>query len=108
MFKSLAGSKLGAWVANGEGKFILPGDKSQYEVAGTYSYDTYPANPNGSDYNTMAMTSKDGRVLVMMPHLERSILTWNWAHYPENRQGDEVTPWIEAFVNAKNWILDKK
>ena len=108
MFKSLAGTKLGAWVANGEGKFILPGDKSQYEIAGTYSYDTYPANPNGSDYETMAMTSKDGRVLVMMPHLERSILTWNWAHYPDNRQDDEVTPWIEAFVNAKNWILSKQ
>ncbi len=108
MFKSLAGTKLGAWVANGEGKFILPGDKSQYDVAGTYTYDSYPANPNGSDYNTMAMTSKDGRVLVMMPHLERSILTWNWAHYPDNRQADEVTPWIEAFVNAKEWILSKQ
>ena len=44
-----------------------------------------------------------------MPHLERSIFPWQWAHYPLNRkQSDEITPWIEAFVNAKKWIENKK
>ena len=49
---------------------------------------------------------KTGRHLVMMPHIERSTFPWNWAHYPE--RNDEVTPWIEAFVNARTWIENKK
>jgi len=105
MLKSLAGSKLGIWAAHGEGKFQLPKDRSAYQIPATYAYEGYPANPNGSDFNTAAITSKDGRHLVMMPHPERSIFPWNWAHYPENK--NEVSPWIEAFVNARNWVAEK-
>jgi len=105
MFKSLSGSKLGVWVAHGEGKFNLPYHEDQYQIVSKYSYKNYPANPNGSDFNTAAITSKDGRHLVMMPHPERSIFPWNWAHYPENE--NEVSPWIEAFVNARNWVTEK-
>jgi phosphoribosylformylglycinamidine synthase len=72
----------------------------------------------------------------MMPHLERSLYPWNWADYPAERRGmaspgnvtaskgagsppgipgaieapgytDEITPWLEAFVNARNWIGDR-
>lgn len=105
MFSTLSGSRLGVWVAHGEGKFNLPYHEDQYQIVSKYSYKNYPANPNGSDFNTAAITSKDGRHLVMMPHPERSIFPWNWAHYPEN--GDEVSPWIQAFVNARNWIVEK-
>ena len=42
-----------------------------------------------------------------MPHPERAIKPWACAHYPEERLNDEVTPWIEIFVNAKNWIMDQ-
>jgi phosphoribosylformylglycinamidine synthase len=105
MFSTLSGSRLGVWVAHGEGKFNLPYNEDQYEIVSKYSYKNYPANPNGSDFNTAAITSKDGRHLVMMPHPERSIFPWNWAHYPEN--GNEVSPWIEAFVNARNWVAEK-
>ena len=104
MLKSLAHSQLGIWAAHGEGKFYLPYGEQEYNIVGKYTYGEYPANPNGSDYNTMAMASKDGRHLVMMPHLERSTFSWNWANYPSNRKGDQVTPWIEAFVNARDWI----
>jgi len=105
MFSTLSGSRLGVWVAHGEGKFNLPYNEDQYQIVSKYSYKNYPANPNGSDFNTAAITSKDGRHLVMMPHPERSIFPWNWAHYPEN--GNEVSPWIEAFVNARNWVAEK-
>ncbi|MDG1849968.1 MAG: phosphoribosylformylglycinamidine synthase [Flavobacteriales bacterium] len=105
MFSTLSGSRLGVWVAHGEGKFNLPYNEDQYHIVSKYSYKNYPANPNGSDFNTAAITSKDGRHLVMMPHPERSIFPWNWAHYPEN--GNEVSPWIEAFVNARNWVAEK-
>ena len=104
MFGSLAGSRLGLWVAHGEGRFSLPEAECNYHIAGRYSYGTYPGNPNGSDYNVAALSSADGRHLAMMPHLERAIFPWQQAHYPAHRRGDEVTPWIEAFVNARTWI----
>ena len=103
MLSTLAGSTLGVWISHGEGKFNLPLPEDQYHIVAKYGYDKYPANPNGSDYNTAMMSDKTGRHLVMMPHIERSIFTWNWAHYPKGRH-DEVSPWIEAFVNARKWI----
>lgn len=104
MFGSLSGSKLGLWVAHGEGKFSLPEPESNYHVIAKYNYAEYPGNPNGSDYNVAGLCSKDGRHLAMMPHLERAIFPWQNAWYPNDRRNDEVTPWIEAFVNARKWI----
>lgn len=109
LFNSLSGSKLGIWVAHGEGKFSLPESEEKYHVIAKYGYNTYPANPNGSDYNVAGICSADGRHLAMMPHLERAIFPWQWAYYPIDRKTtDEVSPWIEAFINAKNWILAHK
>ncbi len=107
MMSTLEGATLGVWISHGEGKFLLPKEESAYDIVAKYGYDSYPANPNGSDYNTAMMCSADGRHLVMMPHIERSIFQWNWANYPEGRQ-DEVSPWIEAFTNARKWIDKKK
>lgn len=103
MFSSLAGARLGVWVSHGEGKFYLPYEEDQYHIIGKYGYEAYPANPNGSDYNTAVMSDRTGRHVVIMPHIERSVFQWHWAYYPEGR-ADEVTPWMEAFVNAKNWV----
>jgi len=104
MFGSLSGNKLGLWVAHGEGKFSLPGKESDYNVIAKYNYHGYPANPNGSDYDVAGICSDDGRHLCMMPHLERAVFPWQCAWYPEHRRMDEVTPWIEAFVNARKWV----
>ena len=104
MFGSLSGSKLGLWVAHGEGKFHLPEAESAYNVIAKYNYAGYPANPNGSDYNVAGICSADGRHLCMMPHLERAFFPWQNAWYPADRKADEITPWIEAFVNARKWI----
>ncbi|MFI2742215.1 phosphoribosylformylglycinamidine synthase [Zhouia sp. PK063] len=103
MLSSLAGQKLGIWSAHGEGKFSFPYEESAYNIVGKFGYEGYPSNPNGSDFNTAMIVSDNGRHLVTMPHFERSIFPWNWAYYPKNRQ-DEVSPWIEAFVNARKWI----
>ena len=109
MFKSLSGSKLGIWVAHGEGKFHLPEDFEKYNVVAQYDYNSYPANPNGSPKAVAGITSADGRHLAMMPHLERAIFPWQCGYYPKGKHsGDEVTPWIEAFVNARKWIENKK
>ena len=107
MFGSLSGSKLGLWVAHGEGKFSLPEAESAYNIIAKYNYAGYPANPNGSDYNVAGVCSADGRHLCMMPHLERAFFPWQNAWYPANRHNDEVTPWIEAFVNARKWVEGK-
>lgn len=108
MFGSLSGDKLGIWVAHGEGRFSLPEGESAYNVVAKYSYAQYPGNPNGSDYNVAGICSADGRHLAMMPHLERAIFPWQQAYYPADRRGDEVTPWLEAFVNARKWIENKR
>lgn len=107
MLSTLEGATLGVWVSHGEGKFNLPYSEDQYNIVAKYGYAEYPANPNGSDYNTAMMCDKTGRHLVMMPHIERSTFPWNWANYAE-RKGDEVTPWLEAFVNARKWIESVK
>ena len=105
LMESLSGSKLGIWVAHGEGKFSLPGKEEDYNVVLKYSYDGYPANPNGSDFSAAGICSADGRHLAMMPHLERAFFPWQCGFYPEERKAqDQVTPWIEAFVNARKWI----
>jgi phosphoribosylformylglycinamidine synthase len=108
MLGSMSGKRLGIWIAHGEGRFDLPQPENHYNIPMKYSYEAYPANPNGSDYNAAALVSTDGRHLAMMPHLERSLYPWNWAYYPSGRAMDEVSPWVEAFVNAKSWIVSKR
>jgi phosphoribosylformylglycinamidine synthase len=107
MLSSLAGTELGVWISHGEGKFNLPYGEEKYNIVAKYGYAGYPNNPNGSDFNTAMICDTTGRHLVTMPHIERSTFQWNWANYPKNRK-DEVSPWLEAFVNARNWIETKK
>ena len=104
MLKTMSGQRLGVWIAHGEGKFHLPQPKDNYPIGMTYSYESYPGNPNGSDYAVAGIASQDGRHLAIMPHIERSIKPWNWPYYPAERQNEEVSPWIEAFFNAYKWV----
>ena len=108
MFGSLSGSKLGIWVAHGEGKFDFPYGEKDYHIVAKYNYEGYPANPNGSPWAVAGVCSHDGRHLAMMPHLERAMFPWQCAYYPLEHRNDEVTPWIEAFVNARKWIEENK
>ncbi len=108
MFSTLTGKRLGVWVAHGEGKFDLPLNEERYDLALKYSYAQYPGNPNGSKYNAAGICSEDGRHLAMMPHIERSLFPWNWPYYPEFGEKEEVSPWVEAFVNARKWAASKR
>jgi len=108
MFSSLSGNRLGLWVAHGEGKFSLPGSEDKYHVVAKYAYEAYPGNPNGSDYSVAGLCSADGRHLAMMPHLERAVFPWQCGWYPADRAGDDITPWMEAFVNARKWVETHK
>jgi phosphoribosylformylglycinamidine synthase len=103
MLQSYEGATLGVWLAHGEGKFKLD-NPNEYNVAARFSYTAYPGNPNDSDNAVAALTSKDGRHLAIMPHIERSLFAWNWPYYPQGKMNHEVSPWIEAFVNARDWV----
>ena len=106
MLKSLEGSRLGVWSAHGEGKFVLPYNENKYSISGKYSYDSYPSNPNGSNFNTAMLVSNNGRHLVMMPHIERSLYPHNWAYYPGDRD-DLYSPWVKVFNNSYEWLINK-
>ncbi len=108
MLSSLEGSRLGVWVSHGEGKFVLPYAESDYNIPAKYSYSGYPGNPNGSPYNTAALTSHNGRHLAIMPHPERAIFTWQWAYIDSDKRNWQVTPWMEAFINAFHWVEKRK
>jgi phosphoribosylformylglycinamidine synthase len=104
MLGSLSGSKIGVWVAHGEGRFSFPYKEEDYSIVARYNYDGYPANPNGSPGSVAGVCSKDGRHLAMMPHPERALFPWQCGFYPEERTNDEITLWIDAFINARKWI----
>ncbi len=108
MLSNMSGTTLGIWAAHGEGKFSFPYEESKYQIPAKYAYDSYPANPNGSDYNAAMLASANGRHLAMMPHLERSTFPWNWAYYPQDRKDDNISPWIRAFENAFEWLINNK
>jgi phosphoribosylformylglycinamidine synthase len=103
MLSSMEGTVLGIWISHGEGRFLLPLEEERYDIVAKYAYEDYPANPNGSDYNTAMICDSSGRHLVTMPHMERSIFPWNWAHYPGGRK-DKISPWLQAFINARVWV----
>ena len=122
LLKGLQGSRLGIWVAHGEGRFAFPdgnlkangkitsdGKTPDMEVALRYCYEDYPANPNGSPFRIAGVCSPDGRHLAMMPHPERGLRPWNWAYYPTARRDrDTVTPWIEMFTAGVKWCQENK
>lgn len=108
MLSTLEDSQLGIWVAHGEGRFSFPYSSDCYNIALKYSYHDYPANPNGSEYDAAAIVSDDGRHLATMPHPERCLRKYNCGYYPEDRADDEITPWVEIFINAYDWCLERK
>lgn len=113
LLSSLQGSKLGIWVAHGEGRFSFDKkesttDKNGIDIAMKYQYNAYPANPNGSPDGIAGVCSKDGRHLAIMPHPERCIRPWNWAYYPQDIKNQKFSPWIEMFINGYNWCKKHK
>jgi phosphoribosylformylglycinamidine synthase len=72
--------------------------------------ESYPFNPNGSPNGIAALCTPDGRHLAIMPHPERTFLTWQWPWMPEElRRGAKrdspltSSPWLRMFQNAREW-----
>jgi len=120
MFKGMAHSILGIWVAHGEGRLYFPDPGLMDEVfqkrlvSLVYVDDegrmdgkasqSYPFNPNGSPYGITGLCSPDGRHLAMMPHPERAFLKWQWAWIPRDLDNQlKASPWLQMFQNARQW-----
>jgi phosphoribosylformylglycinamidine synthase len=118
--RGMEGSKLGVWVAHGEGRCHFP-DPAVYErvkrdhlVPMRYLDDSgkqtqkYPFNPNGSPDGIVGLCSKDGRHLAIMPHPERvTIWPWQWPYAPqawmEGPSRLKASPWLRMFQNVRAW-----
>ena len=67
--------------------------------------EAYPFNPNGSPGGLTALCSPDGRHLALMPHPERTFLTWQAHWLPQEMKKLPVTPWLRMFQNAYAWCM---
>ncbi|MEN9578763.1 MAG: phosphoribosylformylglycinamidine synthase [Pseudomonadota bacterium] len=113
----MAGSRLPVVSAHGEGRASFDvSDELQRDAA----YDLgdqlalrfvdnrgkvterYPLNPNGSPLGVTGVSSKDGRVLAMMPHPERVFRTVQMSWAPKDWA--EQSPWLRMFQNARKWV----
>jgi len=115
LFAGMEGSRLGIWVAHGEGRLVYPDSAIQDEVnerklaplayidpSGNWT-EEYPYNPNGSPDGITALCSPDGRHLALMPHPERCFRLWQWPWMPPSWKALEASPWLRMFQNAKEW-----
>lgn len=79
-------------VAHGEGRFMMDDStletlKDNNQIALRYSKEgqgakgEFPFNPNGSTDDIAGITDESGRVLVLMPHPERGMFTWQRDDY---------------------------
>ena len=115
MLRGMENSVLGIWVAHGEGHAFFPDQKMlrdfdarlapvRYVDDNSNITEEYPFNPNGSPAGIAGLCSPDGRHLAMMPHPERSVLTWQWGWMPEHlKKALTASPWLRMFQNAREW-----
>jgi phosphoribosylformylglycinamidine synthase len=115
MLSGMENSVLGIWVAHGEGLAYFPDEKMfkecefglapvRYVDDDSKITEAYPYNPNGSPAGIAGLCSPDGRHFAMMPHPERSVLTWQWGWMPEElKQSLDASPWLRMFQNAREW-----
>jgi len=110
LLRGMAGSVLPVVVAHGEGFCEFPNAEAAADFNATplaaarfvdnhhAPTEAYPLNPNGSPEGLTALTARDGRVTIMMPHPERVFrtcsLSWAPADWPED------SPWMQLFHNA--------
>lgn len=120
LLAGMEGSRIGVWVAHGEGLLVYPDQSIAQEVAerklSPLAYldphgnrtEAYPYNPNGSPLGITALCSPDGRHLAMMPHPERCFRLWQWPWKPNSWKSLEASPWLRMFQNARQWCMEHR
>ncbi|CAI5512570.1 unnamed protein product [Closterium sp. Naga37s-1] len=122
MLRGMEGTRVGIWVAHGEGRALFPSESLFQSVLSSnlapirYCDDdgapteAYPFNPNGSPAGIAALCSPNGRHLAMMPHPERCYLMWQlpWApkEWREGMDASGPSPWLKLFQNAREWCAE--
>jgi phosphoribosylformylglycinamidine synthase len=120
MLTGMGGTKLGVYVANGEGRFWSWGHDAKWYLGkglvGMQYIDTdgepagkglYPMNPSGSELGIASLVSECGRHLTMMPHPERSYELWQWPWLPEEWKSLKASPWLKMPQNAYDMSTGK-
>ncbi|KAF1812342.1 phosphoribosylformylglycinamidine synthase [Eremomyces bilateralis CBS 781.70] len=117
-FHGMKGSKLPIVVAHGEGRAQFTRDSSPHSLSqeglvplryvDNYLHPTekYPYNPNGSPMGIAGVRSPDGRVLAVMPHVERTILkpVASWIPDAQSEDWGDFGPWVRVFQSARRWV----
>ncbi|KAI5919084.1 CobB/CobQ-like glutamine amidotransferase domain-containing protein [Camillea tinctor] len=115
-FSDMSGSLLPIVISHGEGRaeFASPNDIQSINEAGLVSLrytdnhgtvtEKYPFNPNGSPQGIAGVRSKDGRVVAMMPHPERTIMGDVGSWKPDVMRSHQYGPWFRLFLNARKWV----
>ncbi len=115
MLKGMEGSRMGVWVAHGEGYLHVDSrslskivDQNLAPIRFVEPHggptENYPFNPNGSPQGITSLVSADGRHLAMMPHPERlSNQLWQWPWMPNEWRDLDASPWLKLFQNAREW-----
>lgn len=119
-FAGMSGSLLPIVVSHGEGRAEFSGPVGaalqacneegliplRYTDNSGNVTEKYPFNPNGSPQGIAGVRSRDGRVLAMMPHPERTIMAdvASWAPREEVEQWGMYGPWLRMFRNARKWV----
>jgi phosphoribosylformylglycinamidine synthase len=112
--QGMAGSRMPIAIAHGEGhaEFASAQALAEADASGCIALrfvdnhgkvtETYPANPNGSPRGITGLTSRDGRVTIMMPHPERVFRAVQNSWKPEEWSEDGA--WLRMFRNARVWV----
>ncbi|KAI1823247.1 CobB/CobQ-like glutamine amidotransferase domain-containing protein [Xylaria intraflava] len=117
-FSGMEGSSLPIAISHGEGRaeFSSPAKLNALLEQGLSPLryidnsgalaESYPANPNGSPQGIASVASRDGRVLAMMPHPERTIMADVASYVPQKQLKGfgRYGPWIKMFKNARKWV----
>jgi len=116
MLKNLSNATLGVWIAHGEGQFTFKNKVPRNNIAVQYIDHNntptiqYPYNPNGSPQGIAALCSDNGRHLAMMPHPERSFISYQWPTEHKNTSikidNIKYTPWYIMFRDAYEWCFE--
>ncbi|MEG1038805.1 MAG: phosphoribosylformylglycinamidine synthase [Pseudomonas sp.] len=112
--QGMAGSRMPIAIAHGEGHAEFESEEAllQADLSGCVALrfvdnhgkvtETYPANPNGSPRGITGLTSRDGRVTIMMPHPERVFRAVQNSWRPDDWNEDAA--WMRMFRNARVWV----
>ena len=113
-FAGMAGSRMPIAVSHGEGRaeFADAAALAALEASATVALrfvdhygqptQSYPANPNGSPNAITGISTRDGRVTIMMPHPERVFRAVANSWRPDEWRED--SPWLRMFRNARKQL----